>query len=130
MIVVDTNVIAYFWIPGDFSKAAAALYDKDSHWISPYLWRSEFRNILSGYLRQKALTVDQALSLIENAESLMSGNEYNVSSAEVLEIAAASGCSAYDCEFVALARYFDVKLFTADKKVIREFPDAVVPLMW
>ncbi len=33
-----------------------------------------------------------------------------------------SNCSAYDCEFVALASDFDIQLVTFDKKIISEFP--------
>jgi predicted nucleic acid-binding protein len=33
-----------------------------------------------------------------------------------------SECSAYDCEFVALAKYLGVPLVTADNKLLREFP--------
>lgn len=34
---------------------------------------------------------------------------------------AQSGCSAYDCEFVALAQYLDVPLVSADRKLRKRF---------
>jgi hypothetical protein len=37
-------------------------------------------------------------------------------------------CSAYDCEFVALARDLDVPLITIDKQVIDRFPQVAVSL--
>ena len=40
-----------------------------------------------------------------------------------MQLVKGSNCSAYDCEFVALAQYLDVPLITADKKILREFPD-------
>ena len=45
MIVVDTNVICYRWMPSPNSAAAENALVKDPHWIAPLLWRSEFRNM-------------------------------------------------------------------------------------
>jgi len=49
MIVVDTNVIAYFWLPGEYTTFAERALNKDNEWAAPILWRSEFRNILPGW---------------------------------------------------------------------------------
>ncbi len=40
-----------------------------------------------------------------------------------------SDCSAYDCEFVALAKEKNTPLFTMDKKIIQSFPDVAVSLV-
>ena len=37
-------------------------------------------------------------------------------------MATISGCSAYDCEFVALAQDLGVRLVTADKPLLKQFP--------
>lgn len=39
-----------------------------------------------------------------------------------------SNCSAYDCEFVALAMALGVKLMTMDAKLLKAFPTLAVPL--
>jgi len=57
------------------------------------------------------------------AESLIGSNEYTVGSTAVLALAQSSGCTAYDCEFVSLAKALDVKLVTEDKKLRKAFPD-------
>ena len=57
------------------------------------------------------------------AEDLLSDDEYEVPSAHVMQMVNSSGCSSYDCEFVALASYLGVPLITADKKLLREFPE-------
>lgn len=44
----------------------------------------------------------------------------------VLDLASASGCSAYDCEYVALARHLDVKLITTDKQILQSFPETAI----
>jgi predicted nucleic acid-binding protein len=47
----------------------------------------------------------------------------------VLELAHQSGCTAYDCEFIAVAKTLGAKLFTADKQVLKAFPKIAVPLI-
>ena len=37
-------------------------------------------------------------------------------------------CSAYDCEFAALALRLDVKLVTMEARLLRAFPKFAVPL--
>jgi predicted nucleic acid-binding protein len=128
MIVVDSNVLAYLYLPGEYTAAAEALLEQDSDWAAPILWRSEFRNILAGYLRRKAITFEQANSLQREAESLLEGAEFEVESLAVLELVRDSDCSAYDCEFIALAIKLDTKLITMDKKLLRAFPKRAIAL--
>lgn len=128
MIVVDSNVLAYLYLPGEYTAAAEALLEQDPDWAAPLLWRSEFRNILAGYLRQKAISFEQASSLQREAESLLEGSEFEVDSFSVLELVRDSGCSAYDCEFIALAMKLDTWLVTMDKKLLREFPKCTIAL--
>lgn len=123
MIVVDTNIISYLFISGKRSQEAEQLLSLDPHWISPILWRSEFRSVLSQYLRKSILTLSETLLIIQQAEALLAGNEYQISSTHVMKLLCASNCSAYDCEFVALAQYLHTPLITADKKILKEFPD-------
>ena len=61
-----------------------------------------------------------------DAESLLAGNEHIVDSAPVLAMAYSSGCAAYDCEFVYLAQLLGVPLVTADRKILREFPQVAI----
>ncbi len=128
MIVVDSNILAYLYLPGDFTAAADALLEREPEWAAPILWRSEFRNILSGYMRRQLITFEQAASLQREAESLLAGCEFEVESTSVLELVRDSDCSAYDCEFIALAMKLDVKLVTMDKKLLRAFPKRAVAL--
>ena len=128
MIVVDTNVISYLYLYGERSHQAEELLSLDPHWCVPVLWRSEFRSVLSLYLRKNLLTFEEILLILEQAEDLLSDNEYEVPSAQVMQMVNSSKCSAYDCEFVALAGYLGVPLITADKRLQQEFPEIVKPL--
>ena len=128
MIVIDTNVIVYLLVKSGFTRIAESVYEKDSHWIAPPLWESEFRNVLTMYMRNRELVLPEAYQLMQKAEALMNGDTYQVTSETVLELAHRSGCSAYDCEFVALALDLGLPLVTSDKKLIACFPDLVIPL--
>jgi predicted nucleic acid-binding protein len=128
MIVVDTNILAYLYLPGDFTARAEELLENDPEWAAPVLWRSEFRNILAGYMRRKSLHYEVARNLLREAESLMAGAEYEVDSRRVLELVRDSDCSAYDCEFVALAMSLGVTLVTMDTQLLRAFPKVAVAL--
>lgn len=123
MIVVDTNVLTYLLLPTPLTSAAEILYQRDPEWAAPVLWRSEFRNVLALYLRKGLLPLDRALALQEEAERLMAGREFQVQSSAVLQLAKSSGCSAYDCEFIAVARDLGIRLFTADKGLLTAFPE-------
>ena len=122
MIVVDTNVLAYLYLPTEFTELAEDLFVRDPDWAAPILWRSEFRNILAGTMRRKTLTFDAARALQAEAEGLMTGSEYEADSARVLELVRDTNCSAYDCEFAELAIRLGVKLVTMDAKLLRAFP--------
>jgi len=128
MIVADTNIISYLLLPTSFSASADTLYQIDSHWVAPTLWKSEFRNVLALYLRKELVTFEKALQLQDSAELLMTDNEYNITSAQVLSLVTKSTCSSYDCEFISLAQHLNIKLVTQDKKVLREFPSCAVTI--
>ncbi|HEY2676562.1 MAG TPA: type II toxin-antitoxin system VapC family toxin [Steroidobacteraceae bacterium] len=123
MIVVDSNVLAYLFLPSPHAAKAEALFERDHEWAAPILWRSEFRNILTGYLRRKTLSYETVIDIQKEAESLLAGAEYEVSSEAVLALARDSTCSSYDCEFIALAMQLDTSLITMDGELLRAFPN-------
>ena len=83
---------------------------------------------MAKYMRSGSLTLQDALNAIEFAEETLFGKEYAANSVRVMELVATSACSAYDCEYVALALRLEVPLVTADRRVLREFPDVAVSL--
>lgn len=128
MIVADTNIISYLFLPTKYSEKASQLFQFDPDWTAPELWRCEFRNVLTLYLRKNILSLAEALAFQYEAESLMTDREFNLPSVAVMNLVASSTCSAYDCEFVALAQQLSVKLVTQDKKLLRKFPDTAMSL--
>jgi predicted nucleic acid-binding protein len=94
----------------------------------PLLWRSEFCNVLAVYMRRGLLSLDHALQLINNAELLMQGREYEISSARIFSLVAGTRCSAYDGEFVALAQDLGLSLVTSDARLLAEFPATTIAM--
>ena len=128
MIVVDSNVVAYCWVNGPLTETAQRVRTKDPDWHAPVLWRSEMRSILAGYLRDGTLSAAQAARVMAAAEEAFSGREHLVSSDKVFEIIGATSLSAYDAEFVALAGTLSVPLVTADRAVLKAFPDRTLTM--
>ncbi len=126
MIVVDSNIIAYLMIPSDRTKEIEKLLLKDSEWIAPLLWRSEFRNILTLYMKQSQMSLILAEQTIARAENLLSEREYGVLSSDVLVLTYEKSLSAYDAEYVVLAINFGVPLITVDKKLLKEASEYAV----
>jgi predicted nucleic acid-binding protein len=126
MIVVDTNIIVPLHMTTESTGLVLELLKKDAFWCSTPLWRSEFLNVLTGFMRRKRLTIDQARQIMEAALMTMAGTEIPVSPWHVLELTLVSKCSAYDCEFVALAKELGVKLVTLDKQILSQFPETAI----
>ena len=126
MIVIDTNILVHLLIPGPETADSVALLRKDPNWAAPLLLRSEFRNVLAVHLRRKSISLKEAFSAVTEAEMILSENEFEVKSESVLELCARSNCSAYDCEYAALALALRVPLITRDKELLAAFPDMAV----
>ena len=126
MIVADSNLIAYLLIPSDNSALADAVLLKDSEWAIPLICRSEVRNILALYMRHEGMSLAQARSTMEMAESLWRSREFAVPSDDVLELTFRHNITAYDGEFVVLAKQLGVPLVTFDKPVRKAFPSVAL----
>ena len=126
MIVVDTNIRFYLFADSDQSGLAERVLEKDREWLGPSIWRSEFRNALVKSIRNKLMDLGDALRIMAVAETIMPDDEYDVASDDVLDLAASSGCSAYDAEFVVMARDLRVPLVTTDRELLEKFPETAI----
>lgn len=124
MIVVDTNVIASLVLPmSDQTEAAVRLLTVERDWSAPILWRSELTNVLATGVRNRWFDLELALEALDTACEVIGENEFSVPCAPVLKLASESGCTAYDAEFVLLARELSVPLVTRDRQLLRAFPE-------
>jgi len=122
MIVVDTNLIGALFLQSDSSEKVEQAFLKDPQWVAPLLWRSELCSVLTKYIRKEQLSLGDAQEILENALELMRDGEYQVNALQVIGLATDSNCSAYDCEFVALAQALGVRLVTLDRQILKQFP--------
>jgi len=128
VIVADVSAIVSLTIRSEQSALAESAYAVDASWAAPLLWLSEYRNTLAKYVQFRGMTLESALLALRSAEEIIGGREYSVSSEKVLELAKQSGCTAYDCEYVALAQDLGVPLVTMDGQVLRTFSKTAVAL--
>ena len=128
MIVVDTNILAALLLPTPETDNAEAVLVRDPEWFSPPLWRSELRNVLANLIREQRLELAQAFGVMEQAEILLIDREVEPPNLDVLQLSAKTRCTAYDCEFVAVARQLGIPLVTLDRQILRAFPDTAVSL--
>lgn len=128
MIAADTNLVVALLVPSHDTTLAREAFRKDSEWIAPLLWRSEFRNVLANLMRRGEMELADARRLSAIAERLFQGREWLVRSERVLELASKSGCTAYDCEFVTVAEEARVSLITDDRQILAAFPAVAIPL--
>ena len=123
MIAIDTNVLAYLLLPGPYSDAADRIRTLDGDWITPPLWRSEFRSVLNLARRASKLDLPAALALLAVADEVMRRADVQPDARRVMHLADISGCTTYDCEFVEVAERRGCFLYTADGKVLKAFPN-------
>ncbi len=128
MIVVDTNLVAYTLIAGEKTAQAREMLARDPDWRLPSLWRHEFLNVLATYARQGHATAAQARGIWVAAVTRFSPAEEPVDAEAALAIAVEHPVSAYDAQFVALARRLRAPLVTEDRRLQRCFPALAVSM--
>ena len=107
MIVADANLVACLVLQESEQELAVSILKVDSTWSVPMLWRSEMLNILAGLMRGSGLSRKSAAGLYTAAADLLMANECVVNPERILSCIARSRCTAYDCEYVALAESLD-----------------------
>jgi predicted nucleic acid-binding protein len=122
VIVVDVNVVAYFLVEGDRTAAARDLARRDPDWRLPSLWRHEFLNVLATFAREGGATVTEARILWRRAVDVFESREQGVDMESALVLAAENRISAYDAQYIALARQLQTVCITEDRRLLRIFP--------
>jgi predicted nucleic acid-binding protein len=128
MIVADNSVLVAFWLPGACTELAEAVKLRDSVWAAPILWRAEFRAVLTAHLRKGLLTEAEANTAYSNAQRDLGEREFTVPTERVLRLALGSDCTAFECEYAALAVDLTAALVTANEKILRAFPKIAVSM--
>ena len=122
MIVVDVNIVAYFLIEGEKTAAARELMRRDPDWRLPALWRHEYLNVLATFVREGGATVAEARMLWQRGVELLGPREQSADMESALVIATENRVSAYDAQYIALARQLRTVCVTEDQRLLRTFP--------
>ena len=117
MLVVDTNIIAPFYIRGADTERVHQLHRSDDLWRTDPLALIEFSNILATYQRARYLTTSEARACLVKAERLLRPHYVYLTHETALNIAIRYGVSTYDARFLAVALHMNTKLVTEDKKL-------------
>lgn len=128
MIVVDANILAYFFMEGGKTHLARQLREADARWVAPEIWRHEFANILVSACLFSKLPLPEAHRIWQEAEDMMRGGEYTSDVSSVLPLAVQSGATAYDAEYILLARSLGVPCVTEDGPLRERFPTNAVSM--
>jgi len=122
VIVVDVNVVAYFLIEGDKTASARELLHRDPDWRLPVLWRHEYLNVLATFAREGGATVAEARTIWRRGVELFGPREQNMDMESALVLATENRVSAYDAQYIALARQLRTVCVTEDRRLLRMFP--------
>ena len=117
MLLVDTNVVAYLLIEGDYTEAAQELHTRDSDWRSEAFLLVEFTNVLVSSIARKRMTLSMAEDFLAKVFSLFDGKLGRIPHASVLAIATRHRVSAYDARFLSLADQLGSRLITEDARL-------------
>ncbi len=128
MIVVDTHVMVRLLVGGEGGAEAGRLFEQDTEWAAPGILMSELQNVLIGFVRRGVMTPEQATAMSDDATVVLGSRIANPSGPQVIAVALECRLSAYDAEFVALARTLGVPLATSDKAILRSAEDVAAPL--
>jgi predicted nucleic acid-binding protein len=130
VIVVDTNVMVYLMSgEGPRARRAEGLLRRDPMWIVPPILMSELRNVLVGSVRRGLVEPADALGMHDDATLIIGDRVVAVDGADVVRTAFDLALSAYDAEFVVLARALGAPLVTEDREILRAAPDVARRLM-
>jgi predicted nucleic acid-binding protein len=127
LILIDTNILAYLMIEGDRTSAAQTLFASDPDWASESFILVEFTNVLTTYVRTKALNHKQALEMLAEAQAIVP-TLTNVQHSRAFETATEFGISAYDGRFIAIAKQTKSKLVTEDVRLRAAVPAWTIAL--
>jgi predicted nucleic acid-binding protein len=124
MIVADSNIVVPLFVRHDASVRCRELFAKDSDWHLADWWQIECANVLRNYHRAGLLDAAQALEAMASTLAFLPPTAtHPVDPLLSLTLACDLGISAYDARFIALARHFQTKLVTEDKRLRKACPN-------
>ena len=123
MKAVDVNIVIYLFIQGRHSDSAGHLFDRDANWILPDLWIHEMTNVISTYIKQDGMNINNGEKILKAAYQYFGKTTYSLPMADVLHNSVKYNISCYDSAYITLAIAHDLPLITMDKKLAKKVPE-------
>jgi predicted nucleic acid-binding protein len=124
VIVVDTNtVVPLLMKKHEARKLARRARSLDRQWVMPSFWRVELQSALARYARNGDITWDDFEKALRRSSELLppGATDREASADEVRRLLRQHPkLSAYDAQFLALARKLGVPLVTNDRKSLAD----------
>jgi predicted nucleic acid-binding protein len=122
--VVDASVVIKWYVPENNYEVARAMRTADTALAAPDLLFVETASILWKIVRRGEMTASRAIEIIEEIAASPFITISNQSLArDAVDLSVATGITAYDASYVALAIRIDKILITADEKLVRRLKD-------
>ncbi len=119
--VLDASVVIKWFIPEDDSAAAIELRASVAGFAAPDLLFVESANILWKLVKRGEIEPERAAAIIDEIAAASWVVYANQSLArDAIDLALASGASAYDASYVALAVRLDTICITADRRLVQK----------
>ncbi len=122
MIVVDISVITYVLLYGDKTPLALKVYERDVLWCVPPLWRHEFLNVLSAFVRQGGGKPSDAEQIWQRGLRWLGAQEQAIDTVHALRLATQHRILPTDAQYIALARTLGIPCITEKLQLQKTFP--------
>jgi predicted nucleic acid-binding protein len=119
--VVDASVVVKWYVPEGDAAAASSLRTREVRLAAPDLLFVESASILWKLVRRGEMQPALAMKIIEEivASPFITYPTQSLAR-DAIDLALATGVSAYDASYVALATRLNVQCITADQKLVRK----------
>ena len=114
---VDTNILFPLLVEGPRSAEIRVLRTMDAEWRTEPFAMVELSHILTKYVRNRLITIQQAEEYFAKAEELFTPLLVPVSNKDAFVCSLRYGISAYDARFIAVAEVLGVPLITEDARL-------------
>ncbi len=128
MIVTDVNTIVYLLTDSPKRESAVLLRKIDGDWRLPALWKHEMLNVIATLTRGKQIEVPDSYILWNKAINMFSPKEHNPNLVNALTLALEKNISAYDAQYITLAKELGVYCVTEDTRLLKKFPDLAISM--
>ncbi|MEA1881105.1 MAG: type II toxin-antitoxin system VapC family toxin [Candidatus Marinimicrobia bacterium] len=118
-------MIVYLHIQGDGTSLAQSVYRKNPNWSLPSLWRHEFLNILSTFVKEGGMPLPHAGRIWDQAIDRFVRAEQTIHYKRALALSNAFQINTYDAQALELAQRLSITLVSENAKLKKAIPQSV-----